>query len=1059
MNSGRLDRSIKVWTGYFIFLLGIILPTADFLQAQNANSGLRMTVRVDRVVYQPSGQGNATIQIDSAAEGSVLKSWLEHGLSGRTDLPDVPVSGSSATSMTIPFSIPPGVWGCTFHAELHQGSQRLAGATDVFAVGTNPFRLGQEQVGGTSDLTEAAAQKLDGVNAYWPDQWRRTKGTWLEIYCAQPTEVVGLATDWDQWISMQDRYLRSKKAIRALTGSAHELGMKVMMYNNATPSGWVGADWARKHPEWLAYNYTGGMLGHAAKLYVEDQEKMKTWHKTMDAGERPKERWRGFQPFILAFGADPALIDFACDQMLAARADLSYDGVRFDGHWSVGQFWTTLGYDILGRRLNHGQSLDQTNKQILEQTKTYIAERKPDFYYGYNYGLNYEYAAVKEPETFRDACSGGGMILFEGAMFDGAHSDWRIGAKAMRDAALRVHQYGGTLYGQARMLHAAEMFPLNDFSVRYCLIVNFAATSHIYGGAYPDHGSYSPLLENYYHFALRYGEILYDENLRPIKDPAQQMDVKVNGSEHPDLWWKLYTYKRPMDGKYQIITHLINMPAPGLTKEASTIDKQPPPIKDVHVSFARQPERVYILDPEQDPWMQEQTAGSSLVIPEVKSWKIVVQEFSGSCDDIPAEIFPEDSFDGKDIAPDPKDGKIVFPISSFARGEEGTYLIKDSQAMLGNSLYCKARPLAEPLFILDGPRQEAGAILAPGRGRITLRLKVADNQSRDAILDLSGPFGDKSIPRNTFRKSNAYQAFSFDYEVVEGESGYTTVRYLGGADLWIDSIVIEQTQVASDRDRFSARDLDTSRKPAHTARTHKAHVARGLWQDYFGFDAAMKEAGIESTSSWEVISSHQARVPDGFPKTVDEMLEYDLIAILNLAADELQPENRRNLREYVDRGGTLFVGGGTRAFGHGNYQNTLLADLLPVEIKQRDLVRAEGDAQLIQVTAGQPITEGIVSTSKPREDPFSFATAEQVSDSAPRNVYYHAATAKPRATVLLASDGNPILTTWKFGKGRVYAMTGTPLGETAEGDLPWWNWTGWNTLLVRILAESSASPD
>ncbi|MFA5810389.1 MAG: glutamine amidotransferase, partial [Thermoleophilia bacterium] len=949
-------------------------------------------------------------------------------------------------------------WGCLIKAELFDGEKCLSQAQDVFAVGTNPFRLGQES-SWAGDLPQSSSRLFEGDNAHWPTQWREMKGTWLEIYCGQPTEFVGLETDWDQWITMQDRYRRSKKAIRAYTGAAHRLGMKVMMYNNATPSGWVGAAWGRKHPEWLAYNYMGSMLGHAAKLYVEDLEKMKSWHKTMDPGERPAERWRGFQPFLLAVGSDSRLVDFGCDQMLSAGNDLGYDGVRFDGHWTIGQFWTTLGYDIKGRRLNRGASVDAANTGITRQMKNYIGKRKPDFRFGYNYGLNYEYAAAKSPEEFREACSDGGMILFEGAMFDGSHSEWRTGALAMREAALRVHQNGGILFGQARMLHARDTFPVNDFSLRYLLITNFAATSHIYGGVYSKHPSYLPLQGTYYRFALRYGELLYDEKLCPIQNPQRHLSVTVDGKEHPDLWWKMYTYKRPLNGKYQIITHLVNMPAPGITKTTSTIDKQPLPIKDVILRFPHSPTRVFLLDPEAEPWIDDRVGATSLTIPKLKSWKVVVQEFPGSCNEIPAEVFPVPTFEGKDFAPDPKDGKIVFPVAGFARGEEGTRLAKDEQALFGHALYCKTDRVAEPVFIMDGPRQECGSITAPGRARVTFRLKVADNASSKPVFDVSGPFGTKMISGNAFKRRDTYQKFAYDYDVEEGVSGYMTMRYYGGTGLWVDAVLVEQLAVAKDRDRFSVKELALGSLPARVARTGKAHVVRGLWHEYFGMDDAFNRTHLQPSSSWAILSSHQAYVPSGFPATAAELLKYDLVALLNIAADELRPTNRKNLREYVYRGGTLFVVGGARAFGHGGYKNTFLADILPVEVTKYDLEKAVGEAQLITVASSHELTKGVLIPRKAPEDPFSFANVSGAAETSPRNVYYHKVRVKPRATVLLTAGDQPILTVWKFGQGTVYAMTGTPLGELPkDGGVPWWEWEGWKTILDRIINKSGALP-
>ena len=134
------------------------------------------------------------------------------------------------------------------------------------------------------------------------------------------------------------------------------------------------------------------------------------------------------------------------------------------------------------------------------------------------------------------------------------------------------------------------------------------------------------------------------------------------------------------------------------------------------------------------------------------------------------------------------------------------------------------------------------------------------------------------------------------------------------------------------------------------------------------------------------------------------------------------------------------MGGGTRAFGHGGYQNTLLGEILPVEVDKFDLKRAEGETQLIRRADDHEITRGISFSGKPR------------------NLYYHNVQVKPGATVVLETESAPILTVWKLGHGKVYAMTGTPLGEIENGT-PWWEWEGWQAMLDRILTEISPSAE
>ena len=994
-----------------------------------AESPWKLSVRVDKVVYRPGAPGNAKITI-AAPENHrgplVVKGRLEYGLDQHVDLPELKIEGAEFEPLTMPFTAPAAAWGCALVVKLFREDTLVAKSQDIFAAGTDHFRLGQQNNhGGT--IAKEAVRLFQGEDGYWPTKWRDMKGTWLEIFGGLPSEVCGLTTDWDQWVTMQGKYRMSRDGIRAYTTAAHRLGLTVMMYNNATPSGSVGTAWGRKHPEWLSYNYMGAMRGD---LRVQDIESRKAWHRTM----APEAEISAFEPFYLNFG-DRKLVEFGCDQMLAACRDFGYDGVRFDGHWILGDVAGGLGYDMAGHRPNRGESPDVVSARILRQVREYTRHRKSDFAIGFNYGDHYERGGARNPAAYRMACADGGMILWEGATFNHAYSNWRIGAAKLRENALRVHQNGGIHYGQNHM-SSTDSYPCNDFSLRYYYITNFAATSHIYSGVYPGHPKYRPIQGLYYRFALRYGDLLYAENLRPVQDPGNHLTVRADGGKTADLWWTPYTYKRQLNGKYQLITHLVNMPADDVTKQNSTPDKQPAPLANVAVQFAKRPDRVFLLDPEEEPWLRPLGSVPSLQIPELKSWKIVVQEFTGTCDAIPVEVIPELSLRGKDRAPDVRDGRIVFPITLFPSGAVCARLVQDDRALFGVALRCHQAETLQPIHrVLQGPNQSMPNT-APGRLRVVFRLKVTDNSRASTVCTLQGRFGSHAITADAFAEPGTFQEFSYEYNLQEGTSNYVYMDYHGGTDLSVDAVVIEQLSVTPDRDLFAPQSLKVTDRTPRRGSSKKAHILRGLWHDFFGFDEAARRAAIECTSSWETLSTDHPMIPVDFPATVEALLEHDLVALLNVSADSLKPVRRKHLREYVLRGGTLFVGGGPRAFGHGGYEATFLEELLPVQSVRFDLSRAEGETQRIQPAADDPFTRGV-----------SFATR-------PRVVYYHKARAKTGADVILNTQHAPILTRWKLGHGTVYAFTGTPCGDI-EGGLAWWQWDGWDDILDRILAGAS----
>ncbi len=147
-----------------------------------------------------------------------------------------------------------------------------------------------------------------------------------------------------------------------------------------------------------------------ASMSVRDLEKQKQWHVTLN----PEPEVGSFQQLHLNF-YDPLLIEFGSDQLLAVADELGYDGVRFDGHWMIGDVWSGISFGMDGRRPNRGKSLDEINSGNITNMKQYIRASKPDYLFGYNYGNNYESGGARNPNAYRAACQDGGMILWEGA--------------------------------------------------------------------------------------------------------------------------------------------------------------------------------------------------------------------------------------------------------------------------------------------------------------------------------------------------------------------------------------------------------------------------------------------------------------------------------------------------------------------------------------------------------------------------------------------------------------------------------------------------------------------
>jgi len=161
-----------------------------------------------------------------------------------------------------------------------------------------------------------------------------------------------------------------------------------------------------------------------------------------------------------------------------------------------------------------------------------------------------------------------------------------------------------------------------------------------------------------------------------------------------------------------------------------------------------------------------------------------------------------------------------------------------------------------------------------------------------------------------------------------------------------------------------------------------------------------------------------------FPRSVDELSEYDVLIISDLSRGTLEPHFHpdaipgpnllRIVRDFVEEGGGLVYCGGWMTFqgyqGVGNWHGTPVADTLPVEIRPiyDDRVERPEGAEVSLVVDSHPVIENIT-------EPFP-------------NVYGYNRTAgvHDQADLLARVDGDPLLAVTEHGDGRVLAYTSDP---------------------------------
>ena len=143
-----------------------------------------------------------------------------------------------------------------------------------------------------------------------------------------------------------------------------------------------------------------------------------------------------------------------------------------------------------------------------------------------------------------------------------------------------------------------------------------------------------------------------------------------------------------------------------------------------------------------------------------------------------------------------------------------------------------------------------------------------------------------------------------------------------------------------------------------------------------------------------------------------------------------------DIEQAVSNGAHLIVFGGMFAFGKGGYQNTILKQMLPVQISGVwDVTRAPAPLPLRPCTNDWLLDAG---------------------GAAPAVLWLHTATLRTEAVDRLvdASD-RPLVIRGTYGQGRVTVFLGTVCGDPVEfrktDSTPFWQWPGWPAFVRQVV--------
>jgi uncharacterized membrane protein len=196
---------------------------------------------------------------------------------------------------------------------------------------------------------------------------------------------------------------------------------------------------------------------------------------------------------------------------------------------------------------------------------------------------------------------------------------------------------------------------------------------------------------------------------------------------------------------------------------------------------------------------------------------------------------------------------------------------------------------------------------------------------------------------------------------------------------------------------------------------------------------------------------------DGFPNTAEKLFGYEAVVIGSYEASNLSAEQHRLLTEFIDRrGGSVLMLAGRYGLSAGGWQNTALAQTLPVRLP------SSSPNGFVQRTAKVAVTSYGAGSAITRLDADTKRNAERWRDLPALADYQNLGRLKPGAIVLLEAASErgraPLLAWQHYGQGAAFVL-GTASTLRWQMRLPpedQSHETFWRQLLHALVAQAPA---
>ena len=626
------------------------------LIALSALSAAALEVKVwpAKLRVKPGEPQAITVSVDKLPAGQTaaqIECFIERGLAERV----FSQGGTASPGNPLRFDFTPSAaWGYEVRATATAGAEDAA-TSEVFACAANAHMVSPDYGGdqicgfdalpdgtpnpeGQKPVNQGVVQRIEKLLGNDRNEYivvSETGGSWDHFSTIKPAQANYLTGGGYHNSANLNRYYIQK---------AHELGLSVVFYVNACVKGPAGTEFAREHPEFLAYTPNGMPFADVfTENYRANQEFIDTYPASLKKALDDKEYWKllssgypGFLNALLDF-EDPALSEFGSQAILEGQKYFGYDGVRYDGLYQIPSIGDPLAPSMdlrtfKGRQQKtgaEGEALTLRNFKIMFDV---LKKGKPDILIGMNWAdFRPDYGGENAAERpMNKALSPGMWILDEVAKGSldplSPTYTWKGFIEVMTkqaDSARKLDNYVFANWGGGPGHNVVDMKLVKSMA--------FACGVRWIRGGWSRNPGVREVARTWNRFAMRYGEFILNSKLKRIPGNEIAPLVAVTGSR--PVLWRDFAYRLATDQGSYIVLHLVNNP---LEEHQTITAQEPPPAAAIAIAIAPalfngakpQVDKTVVLNPEAAPLTQGaatmENGRLAIKIPRTAYWSVVV---------------------------------------------------------------------------------------------------------------------------------------------------------------------------------------------------------------------------------------------------------------------------------------------------------------------------------------------------------------------------------------------------------------------------------------------------